>query len=97
MAPFLVVGVIVAFVVSIVQVGWKVSTKPMQPKLDKFNPISGFKRMFSKESVFELFKSCLLYTSITPRRKEERSTDVWRLRFTILITLRHRESRKEEQ
>ena len=34
---------------------------------------------------------------ITPRRKEERSTDVWRLRFTILITLRHRESRKEEQ
>lgn len=59
MAPFLAVGVIVAFVVSIVQVGWKVSTKPMQPKLDKFNPISGFKRMFSKESVFELFKSIL--------------------------------------
>lgn len=59
MAPFLAVGVIVAFVVSIVQVGWKVSTKPMQPKLDKFNPISGFKRMFSKESLFELFKSIL--------------------------------------
>lgn len=60
MAPFLAVGVIVAFVVSIVQVGWKVSTKPMQPKLDKFNPISGFKRMFSKMiPVFELFKSIL--------------------------------------
>lgn len=33
------------------------TTKPMQPKLDKFNPINGFKRIFSKDSLFELFKS----------------------------------------
>ena len=59
MAPFLAVGVAVALLISIVQVGWKVSTKPMQPKLDKFNPINGFKRMFSKESLFELVKSIL--------------------------------------
>lgn len=65
MAPFLAVGVVVALLISIVQVGWKVSTKPMQPKLDKFNPINGFKRMFSKESLFELVKSILKIGLIT--------------------------------
>lgn len=65
MMPFLIVGVAVALFISIVQVGWKVSTKPMQPKLDKFNPISGFKRIFSKESLFELFKSLLKLGLIT--------------------------------
>lgn len=59
MFPFLLIGAVVALLVSIVQVGWKVSTKPMQPKLDKFNPLNGFKRMFSKESLFELVKSIL--------------------------------------
>lgn len=59
MLPFLLIGAVVALLVSIVQVGWKVSTKPMQPKLDKFNPLNGFKRMFSKESLFELVKSIL--------------------------------------
>ena len=59
MAPFLIGGFVVAIVISIVQVGWKVSTKPMEPKLDKFNPINGFKRIFSKDSLFNLFKSIL--------------------------------------
>ena len=59
MAPFLVGGFVVAIVISIVQVGWKISTKPMEPKLDKFNPINGFKRIFSKDSLFNLFKSIL--------------------------------------
>ena len=31
----------------------------MMPKLDKFNPVNGFKRMFSMESLFELVKSIL--------------------------------------
>ncbi|MCM1105671.1 MAG: flagellar biosynthesis protein FlhB [Blautia sp.] len=57
--PFFAFGVVVAFLVSIVQVGWKVSAKPMQPKLSKFNPINGFKRIFSKDTLFELVKSIL--------------------------------------
>lgn len=52
--PFFLIGVAIAILVSIVQVGWKVSTKPMEPKLSKFNPINGFKRIFSKESLFNL-------------------------------------------
>lgn len=59
MAPFLIGGFVVATVISIVQVGWQVSTKPLEPKLDKFNPINGFKRIVSKDSIFNLFKSIL--------------------------------------
>ena len=56
-APFFIAGVMISFVVSVVQVGWKPTTKPMMPKFNKLNPISGFKRMFSKEAIFELVKS----------------------------------------
>lgn len=55
--PFFAAGVVVAFLINVVQVKWKVSTKPLKPRLDKFNPINGFKRMFSKDSLFELVKS----------------------------------------
>ena len=57
--PFFIFGVVVTILVSIVQVGRKVTTKPMAPKLDKFNPINGFKRIFSKDAIFELIKSVL--------------------------------------
>lgn len=52
--PFLVVGFITHFVANLVQVGWKITFKPMKPKLSKFNPISGFKRIFSKQSLVNL-------------------------------------------
>lgn len=58
-APILIVGVIVAFLSDVVQVGWKPTGKPMQPKFSKINPISGFKRIFSVNSVVELIKSLL--------------------------------------
>lgn len=55
--PFFLFGFAIAFLVTIYQVGWKVSLKTMEPKLSKFNPINGFKRIFSKDSLFELLKS----------------------------------------
>ena len=55
--PFLVFGFVITFIVTVYQVGWKVTMKPMEPKLSKFNPINGFKRIFSKDSLFELLKS----------------------------------------
>lgn len=58
-APFLVAGVVVAIVISILQVGWQITTKPLQPRPDKFNPVNGFKRIISKESLFNLFMSIL--------------------------------------
>lgn len=73
-APFFLFGLAVCVLVSILQVGWKVTTKPMQPKFDKFNPINGFKRFFSKDSLFELLKSILklfviVYVAYTSIRK----------------------------
>ncbi len=58
-APFMLVGFVIALVVSIVQVGWKVTSKPLMPKFSKMNPINGFKRIFSMESLFNLVKSIL--------------------------------------
>ncbi|MGN0368571.1 MAG: flagellar biosynthesis protein FlhB [Wujia sp.] len=56
-APFAIVAFVVAFVSQKVQIKWMVTSKPLQPKLNKINPISGFKRMFSKQSMFELLIS----------------------------------------
>ena len=57
--PFFLFGFTITLIVAVWQVGWKVSGKPLQPKLDRFNPLNGFKRIFSKDSFFELFKSIL--------------------------------------
>ena len=55
--PFLAVALIIAFVSNVVQVGWKITTKPLQPKLSKLNPISGFKKIFSTRKIFDLVKA----------------------------------------
>lgn len=57
--PFLVFGFAVTVIVNILQVGWKVTGKPLKPKPDKFNPINGMKRIISKDSIFELVKSII--------------------------------------
>ncbi len=57
--PFFAFGFVITFLVSVYQVGWKVSTKTMEPKFSKFNPMNGFKRIISKDSLFELAKSIL--------------------------------------
>lgn len=44
---------------NLIQVKWKPTTKPLQPKFNKLSPISGFKRMFSVNSLVELVKSLL--------------------------------------
>ncbi len=57
--PVFAAAVVVAFVVTIAQVKWQVTTKPLQPKLSKFNPINGFKRILSKDKLFELIKDVI--------------------------------------
>lgn len=56
-APILLIGFAVAIVCDIVQVKWKPTTKPLQPKFNKLNPIKGFGRIFSANSLMELLKS----------------------------------------
>lgn len=62
--PFLVVGYLVAFITNLLQVKWKITTKPLKPKFSKLNPVGGFKRIFSPNSLVELVKSLLKLTLI---------------------------------
>ena len=55
--PISLIGVLVAFVVGVKQVKWKITTKPLKPKPSKLNPIKGMKRIFSKDKVVELIKA----------------------------------------
>ena len=57
--PFFIVGVSVVIIVNLLQFKFKISTKPLQPKFNKLNPISGAKRLFSAEKLMELLKSIL--------------------------------------
>ncbi|MBO4680203.1 MAG: flagellar biosynthesis protein FlhB [Lachnospiraceae bacterium] len=59
LAPVLIVAFIVSFVCDVAQVGWKPTAKPLQPKGSKINPISGFKKIFSKNAIVELLKAIL--------------------------------------
>lgn len=56
-SPLLISGFLVSFLSDYIQVGWAPTGKTLTPKLDKLNPINGFKRLFSVNSVMELIKS----------------------------------------
>jgi len=57
--PLFAVGFITAILSNIMQVGFVLSAKSIKPKLSKFNIIKGLGRLFSKQSLMELFKSLL--------------------------------------
>ena len=52
--PTFAVAVGVTFVINLYQVKWKVSGKPLSPKLSKMNPVSGFKKIFSIDKLVTL-------------------------------------------
>ena len=55
--PIMIVGFVVTVVAIVFQVKWKVTAEPLKPKFDKFNPITGMKRLFSKDKIMDLLKS----------------------------------------
>jgi len=57
--PLLLIAFVVAFIVNVIQVRWVISTKPLQPKFSKFNPISGFKKIFNKDKLVDLLKELI--------------------------------------
>lgn len=62
--PLLCVIAVTGFLANYFQVGLKFTPKSMAPDLKKINPINGFKRMFSKDSIVELGKSLLKVTGV---------------------------------
>lgn len=59
-ASIMVIGIVANFV----QIGFLFTLKPLMPKLEKIDPISGTKRMFSLRSLVEMVKSILKLTVI---------------------------------
>ncbi|MBR5598385.1 MAG: flagellar biosynthesis protein FlhB [Lachnospiraceae bacterium] len=55
--PILLIGFLVAFLCDYWQVKWKPTSKPLQPKFSKMNPINGIKKIFSTSSLIELLKA----------------------------------------
>lgn len=80
--PVLVTGFLVSFVGNVAQVGWKVTGKPLKPKLDRMNPISGMKRLFSKDKVVELIKAIAKILAISIVTYNE-IKDKWKFLFNL--------------
>ncbi|MCL2216348.1 MAG: flagellar biosynthesis protein FlhB [Defluviitaleaceae bacterium] len=57
--PMFIVTIIVGVIINLLQVGWTVTGKPLRPKMSKLNPLKGFKRIFSLQSIVNLVKSLL--------------------------------------
>ena len=55
--PVLLTGFTVSVIVNLLQVKWAPTAKPLAPKFNKLSPLSGVKRLFSMEKLFELLKS----------------------------------------
>jgi len=59
MAPLLGAALLSGIAANILQVGFMFTTETMKVKLNKINPINGFKQMFSMKKVVELVKNIL--------------------------------------
>ena len=57
--PIMIIIVIGAIIGNIAQIGFLFTIKPILPKLDKINPIKGFKRLFSIKTIVEGIKTTL--------------------------------------
>jgi len=58
-APILAVSLLLGVTANIMQVGFLNSSEAIKPQLSRINPVEGFKRIFSRRSLFEMVKSVL--------------------------------------
>lgn len=64
LGPIMLVALVAGVAANFFQVGFMFSSEAIAPKLDKLNPISGFKRIFSMRAIVELLKSILKITFV---------------------------------
>ena len=87
--PFFGIGFIIAIVIELAQVKWKPTSKPLQPKLSKFNPINGIKRMFSVRTLVSLIKQVVILVVIfivVYNKLKSRMSDIYMLYDIPLIS-----------
>ena len=66
LAPFFLILAATGAGLSIAQSGWNMTLKPLIPKANRISPLQGIKRIFSKKSLFELFKSIVKIAVVGP-------------------------------
>lgn len=59
LAPIFAVMTVVAIGANVAQVGFMITPKALEPKFDKLNLVSGFKRLFSAKSLVQLVRDSL--------------------------------------
>ena len=87
--PIFGIGFIIAIVIELAQVKWKPTSKPLQPKLSKFNPINGIKRMFSVRTLVSLIKQVVILVVIfivVYNKLKSRMSDIYMLYDIPLIS-----------
>ena len=60
--PLGIVMALAALAAGLLSGGWNFTLKPLRPKFDKLNPLTGLPRMLSMNQLVETLKSCLLAT-----------------------------------
>ena len=55
--PIFAFAIVMAVVLNVFQVRWQPTAKPLKPKFNRLNPVTGFKKIFSMDKLFELVKS----------------------------------------
>lgn len=88
--PFFGIGFIIAIVIELAQVKWKPTSKPLQPKLSKFNPVNGIKRMFSVRTLVSLIKQVVILVVIfivVYNKLKSRMSDIYMLYDIPLISV----------
>jgi flagellar biosynthetic protein FlhB len=55
--PLMIAVFVTAILSNVLQIGWLVSWESVTPKLSKISPMKGVQRLFSKQTLMELFKS----------------------------------------
>jgi flagellar biosynthetic protein FlhB len=62
--PVMLLAVVTGMLASYLQVGFLFTFEPLKIKLERLNPIEGFKRIFSKRSLVELVKSVFKFVAV---------------------------------
>lgn len=57
--PFLLLLVVISVLINVLTNGFIFTSEPLKPKFEKMNPVKGFKKIFSKKNLFELFKQII--------------------------------------
>lgn len=64
MAPLFIAMTAIGFGINVLQVGFKIAPKAMEPKFEKLNLVSGLKRLFSMKSAVQLVRDPLKLAAV---------------------------------